>query len=148
MNTHKCSRSSSTRLEASSTVQDEMRRSSQDLSEFSSATKWRIPVVRQRTAAARAVPESEAKSKIPIQRDHKKIEIPQSQLVRQLSGLSTKQPVTKMAMEMQFQAERRRSDGDQQSEINLARGKQQDCDSVEQHPSVQACLRRCQQASL
>ena len=35
-----------------------MRRSNQDVSEFSSATKWRIPVVQQRTDAARAVPES------------------------------------------------------------------------------------------
>ena len=29
------------------------------------------------------------------------------------------------------------SEGDQQSEVNLARGKQPDCDSVEQRPSVQ-----------
>ena len=60
------------------------------------------------------------------------------------------------------EAERRRSERDQQSKINLARGKQPDRDSVEQHPSVQdpdaqarqkqkrtrdqqACLRRYQQ---
>ena len=65
-------------------------------------------------------------------------------------------------MEMQAEAERRRSERDQQSEITLARGKQPDRDSVEQHPSVQdpgaqarqkqkrtrdeqACLRRYQQ---
>ena len=47
------------------------------------------------------------------------------------------EPDIKKAMVMQAEAEHRRSDGDQQSEINLARGKQQDCDSVEQHPSVQ-----------
>ena len=47
------------------------------------------------------------------------------------------------AMEMQAEAERRKraeslqSEGDQQSEINLARGKQPGCDSVEQHSSVQ-----------
>ena len=44
---------------------------------------------------------------------------------------------------MQAEAERRKreeilqSEGDQQSEINLARGKQKDCDSVEQELSVQ-----------
>ena len=82
--------------------------------------------------------------------------------VRLLSGLSKKQPVIKKAMEMQAEAERRRSKRDQQNEINLARGKQPDRDSVEQHPSVQdpgaqarqkqkrtrdpqACLRRYQQ---
>ena len=49
----------------------------------------------------------------------------------------------KQAMEMQAEAERRnreeilQSEGDQQSEINLARGKQQDWDSVEQQSSVQ-----------
>ena len=57
--------------------------------------------------------------------------------VRLLSGLSTKQPVIKKAMEMQAEAECRRSERDQQSEINLARGKQPGRDSVEQHPSVQ-----------
>ena len=31
----------------------------------------------------------------------------------------------------------RKSEGDQQNEINLTRGKQHDWDSVEQHPSVQ-----------
>ena len=35
------------------------------------------------------------------------------------------------------EAERRRSERDQQSEINWARGKQPDRDSVEQHPPVQ-----------
>ena len=35
------------------------------------------------------------------------------------------------------EAERHRSERDQQSEISLARGKQPDRDSVEQHPSVQ-----------
>ena len=39
-------------------------------------------------------------------------------------------------MEMETEAEHRRGEGDQQSEINLARGKQPDCDNVEQHPSV------------
>ena len=43
----------------------------------------------------------------------------------------------KKAMEMEAEAEHRRLEGDQQSEINLARGKQPDRDSVEQHPSVQ-----------
>ena len=49
----------------------------------------------------------------------------------------------KQAMEMQADAERRNreetlwSEGDQQSEISLARGKQQDCESVEQQSSVQ-----------
>ena len=49
----------------------------------------------------------------------------------------------KQAMEMQAEAEHRKreeilqSEGDQQSDINLARGKQPDCDSVEQHSSVQ-----------
>ena len=44
---------------------------------------------------------------------------------------------------MQAEAERRKreeilwSEGDQQSEIRVARGKQQDCDSVEQQSSVQ-----------
>ena len=42
----------------------------------------------------------------------------------------------KRAMEMEAEAEHRRGEGDQQSEINLARGKQPDRDSVEQHPSV------------
>ena len=54
-----------------------------------------------------------------------------------LSGLSTKQPVIREATEMQAEAERRRSETDQQGEINLAREKQPDRDSVEQHPSVQ-----------
>ena len=46
-------------------------------------------------------------------------------------------------MEMQAEAERRKredilqSEGDQQSEIRLARRKPQDCDSVEQQSSVQ-----------
>ena len=39
-----------------------------------------------------------------------------------------------MGSEMEAEAEHRRGEGDQQSEINLARGKQQDCDSVEQRP--------------
>ena len=49
----------------------------------------------------------------------------------------------KQAMEMQAEAEHSKreeilqSEGDQQSEINLARGEQQDCDSVEQPLSVQ-----------
>ena len=49
----------------------------------------------------------------------------------------------KQATEMQAEAGRRtceeilQSEGDQQSEINLARGEQQDCDSVEQQLSVQ-----------
>ena len=44
----------------------------------------------------------------------------------------------KKAMEMmQAEAERRRSERDQQNEINLARVKQPDRDSVEQHPTVQ-----------
>ena len=49
----------------------------------------------------------------------------------------------KQAMEMQAEDERRKpeeilqSDGDEQSEINLARGQQQDCDCVEQQSSVQ-----------
>ena len=47
-----------------------------------------------------------------------------------------KQPDIKKAMEMQAEAERRRGEGGQQSEINQG-GKQPDCDSVEQHPSVQ-----------
>ena len=38
---------------------------------------------------------------------------------------------------MQAEAERRRSERDQQSQITLVRGKQPDRDSVEQHPSVQ-----------
>ena len=56
--------------------------------------------------------------------------------VRLLSGLSTKQPEIKKATEMEAVAEHSRGEGDQQSEINLARGKQPDCDSVEQHPSA------------
>ena len=46
-------------------------------------------------------------------------------------------------MEMQAEADRRKreeilqSEGDQQSEVSQARGKQPDCDSVEQHSSVQ-----------
>ena len=50
---------------------------------------------------------------------------------------------TKQAMKMQAEAEHRKreeilqSEGDQQSEISLARGKQQDCDRVEQHSSAQ-----------
>ena len=46
-------------------------------------------------------------------------------------------------MEMQAEAERRKreeilqSEGDQQSEISLARRKPQDCDSVEQQSSTQ-----------
>ena len=65
---------------------------------------------------------------------------------------------------MQAEAEHRRSDGDPQNEINLARREQPDFDNVEQHPSVQnpgaqaqskqkrtrdrqACLRRCLQTS-
>ena len=115
---------SSTRLEASSTVQEEMRRSSQDLSEFSSATKWRIPVVQQRTAAARAVPESEAKAKSQCRKFRRRSRFhshssPRIQCdqksdgwswkrpseskelsVRLLSGLSTEQPVIKKAVEM------------------------------------------------
>ena len=47
------------------------------------------------------------------------------------------QPVIKKAMEMQAEAERRRSEGDQQSEVNLARAKQPDRDSVEQRLPVQ-----------
>ena len=49
----------------------------------------------------------------------------------------------KQAMEMQAEAEHSKreeilqSEGDQQSEINLARGEQQDCDRVEQQLSVQ-----------
>ena len=39
----------------------------------------------------------------------------------------------KKAMEMEAEAEHRRGVGDQQSEINLARGKQPDRDSVQQH---------------
>ena len=48
---------------------------------------------------------------------------------------------TKQAMEMQAEAQRRKreeilqSEGDQQSEISLARRKPQDCDSVEQQSS-------------
>ena len=42
-------------------------------------------------------------------------------LVRLLSGLSTKQPEIKKAMEMQAEAEHHRSDGYLQNEINLAR---------------------------
>ena len=38
-----------------------------------------------------------------------------------LSGLSTKQPEIKKAMEMQAEAEHRRSDGTPQNEINMAR---------------------------
>ena len=111
-----------------------------------------------RKDAARAVPPREAKIKIPVQRVQKKNEILQSQLaqetmrseirrmklkktfgeqkelsVRLLSGLSTKQPVIKNAVEMQAEAERRR----RQNDINLASGKQPDRDSVEQHPPVQ-----------
>ena len=41
-----------------------------------------------------------------------------------LSGLSTKQPEIKKAMEMQAEAEHTISAGDQQSEINLARREQ------------------------
>ena len=41
--------------------------------------------------------------------------------VRLLSGLSTKQQEIKKAMEMQAEAEHRRSDGDPQNKINLAR---------------------------
>ena len=47
------------------------------------------------------------------------------------------QPDIKKAMEMQAEAEHRRSDGYPQNVINLARKANQDCDSVEQHPSVQ-----------
>ena len=49
----------------------------------------------------------------------------------------------KQAMEMQVEADRRKreeilqSEGDQLREIHLAQGEQQDCDSVEQHSSVQ-----------
>ena len=41
--------------------------------------------------------------------------------VRLLSAFSTKQPVIKKAMEMQAEAEHRRSDGNPQNEINVAR---------------------------
>ena len=50
---------------------------------------------------------------------------------------------TKQAMETQVEAEQRKreeilqSEGDQQSEISLARRKPQDCDSVEQQSSAQ-----------
>ena len=47
--------------------------------------------------------------------------------VRLLSGLSTKQPEIKKVTEMEAEAEHRREEGNQQSEINLARGKQPDC---------------------
>ena len=80
-------------------------------------------------------------------------------LIRLLSGLSTEQPEPgasstrfeeiispasiNQAMEMQAEAERRKheeilqSEGDQQSEISQARGKQLDCDGVEQQSSAQ-----------
>ena len=51
----------------------------------------------------------------------------------------------KKAMEMEAEAEHRRGEGDQQSEINLARGKQPDRDSVEQRPSVQDLGAQAQQ---
>ena len=67
----------------------------------------------------------------------------------------------KKAMEMEAEAEHHRGVGDQQSEINLARGKQPDRDSVQQHQfkiqahrldrsrtrtrDQQACLRRYEQ---
>ena len=57
----------------------------------------------------------------------------------------------KQAMEMQAEAEHSKredilqSEGDQQSEINLARGEQQDCDSVEQQSVSSRSRRTCSQ---
>ena len=122
-------------------------------------------------------------SKIPVQKVLKKIEIPQSQLAQETMRPEIRRmklektfgeqgtlcqvvvrivSQIKKAMEMEAETEHHRGAGDQQNEINLARGKQPDRDSVEQHPSVQdpgaqarqkqkrtrdqqACLRRYEQ---
>ena len=90
-----------------------------------------------------------------MQKVQKKIGIPQSQLAQETMRSEIRhttlektfgeqgtlsqavvrivKPEIKKATEMQAEAERRRSERDQQSEINLARGKQPDRDSVEQH---------------
>ena len=56
-------------------------RQSRYISEFSSATKWRIPVVQQRTDNGEQMPQEQFQSveqnQNPVQRVHKKIEIPQ-----------------------------------------------------------------------
>ena len=100
----------------------------------------------RRTDAARAVPERN-KSKIPVQKVQKEIEIPQSQFAQE----RMRSEIRRMKLEKTFaergtlsqavvrivneaarvqegsgdvgEAERRRSERDQQSEINLARGK-------------------------
>ena len=54
--------------------------------------------------------------------------------VRLLSGLSTKQPETKKAMEMQAEAEHLRSDGNPQNEINFNRSTS--AQEINKHVSV------------
>ena len=183
------SRSSSTRWTIA-TVQVELTRSSQEVSgsiqKQSGESSCPTENGHRRTDAARAVPESEAKAESQCRKFrrrsrfhshslHKKRCDPKSDARRRkrpseskelsvmlLSGLSTKQPAIREATEMQAEAERRRSERDQQGEINLAREKQPDRDSVERQSAAQdpgaqaqskqkrtrdqqACLRRYQQ---
>ena len=66
---------------------------------FGSATKWWIPVVQQRTDATGAVPEREAKIKIPVHKVQKKIEIPQSQLALE----TVRSEIRRMKLEKTFE---------------------------------------------
>ena len=106
----------------------------------------------QRTDAARAVIESEAKAKSQsrefrrraryFQSGHQSLEHRPSPVRESRASLSR---LDQAAMEMKAEAEHMKlsqslqseSEGDQRSKINLSRGKRQDRHSLEQHSSVQ-----------
>ena len=142
-----------------------MRRNSREVLRFESKPKWYIPVVQQRTRqwrkdAARAVPPSEAKIKIPVQRVQNKNEILQSTACTRndadqksrrmklkktfgeqgkLSVRAVVRIVNEAASDQECSGDAGGSRTPQKAETIsiLASGKQPDRDSVEQHPSVQ-----------
>ena len=120
-------------------------------------TKWRISVVQQRTDAARAVPKSSEENRdstiahTTLEKTVEERDTLNQAVVRIVNGTvrawSTQYEIwDPPRSSRQWRCRRKpntanmrilQGEGDQQSEISQARGKQQDCDSVEQQSSAQ-----------